>query len=170
MTAKIITQDRLKELLYYNKQLGVFVWKKTNSNRARVGSIAGSATHSGYMRIKVDKVENQAHRLVFLYINGALPEARIDHINGVRDDNSLSNLRLASQSENMRNTAISKRNASGIIGLSWHKKGEKWQVQITHKHLGLFSDFFEACCARKSAEVEYGYHPNHGRSRILPVG
>ena len=100
--------------------------------------------------------------------HGAWPKKGIDHINGITDDNRISNLRDVSQSDNMRNMTTPCRNTSGRIGVYWFARDCKWQAQIRAdgktKHLGYFDDINDAIAARKAAEIEYGYHENHGRA------
>ena len=162
----MITQDRLKELLYYNKQLGIFVW--INPRRGMcAGSIAGTVNNRGYVIIQIDRVCRSAHRLAFLYVNGCFPDQYVDHINGVRSDNSFNNLRIVSFVDNLKNKKKRITNSSGVTGLSLSKREGKWKAYINSNNkiigLGTYSDFFEAVCARKSAELKYNYHPNHGR-------
>lgn len=108
-----------------------------------------------------------AHRVIWAIVHGHWPEQDIDHINGIRSDNRLSNLRSVSRSENMRNKMRPPNNTSGFIGVSWDKKSGKWfaQIQVCGKNnsLGHFSDKSEAVKARKRAEQEFGFHINHGR-------
>lgn len=161
-----ITQDRLKELLYYNKQFGIFVWKN-DKGRSKKGTVAGTLTNRSYIKIKIDGALYTAHRLAFLFVCGRLPSDQVDHINGVRSDNSFSNLRECTPQENNLNQKIGSRNNSGVMGVRFNKKSQSWvsyiymnRIQI---HLGSYCDLFEACCARKSAELKHGFHPNHGR-------
>lgn len=102
-----------------------------------------------------------AHRIIWEMVYGECPDV-IDHINGDKHDNRLVNLRNVDRAENMRNRKLNKRNKSGINGVSTRKDG-KWLVVIRTKYIGLFDNFFEACCARKSAEYKAGFHENHGR-------
>jgi len=166
MTATIITQDRIKELLYYNKQFGIFVWKISRGT-AKAGSIAGHVDAHGYQIIKVDGTNYKAHRLAILYVNGKFPVDDVDHINGIRNHNSFINIRAATRTENTANQKIRNTNTSGIMGVCWHKASKKWSAYIMYgkerSTMGLHTDFFEACCARKSAELNLGFHPNHGR-------
>ena len=109
------------------------------------------------------------HRHDWEQANGPIPEGMtIDHIDGDPQNNALSNLRLVTQSDNMKNAKLRVDNKSGVPGVRWCKHRQKWAVQITSRGnmqaLGRYDDWFEAVCARKSAEVSYGFHPNHGRS------
>ena len=161
-----LTQARLKELLHYNSETGLFTRLIAVSNRVKVGDTAGWKNGRGYISIRVDWVNYQAHRLAWLYMTGKWPEFQIDHINHIFDDNRWLNFREVTQQENSRNQPLSLRNKSGVPGVGWHKCTGKWYANITvdriHKYLGVFSDFFEAVCARKSAERKYGFHVNHG--------
>jgi len=108
-----------------------------------------------------------AHRVVWAIYHGIWPDDQIDHINGVRDDNRIENLRIATSGENARNTAIPKNNTSGIIGVCWNKRNSKWEAKIMSNgkqiHLGYFASKDDAVAARAEAEVKYGFHENHGR-------
>ena len=162
-----LTQKELKENLHYNADSGVFTWVKAKSNRVNVGAVAGSINNStGYMRIKINGKIYQAHRLAFLYIEGKFPVDDTDHINHSRDDNRFSNLRQATGVENGRNKSLSKNNKSGFTGVFWDKARNKWKAYINingkSKHLGCFTDIDEAIACRKRANVEFGYHENHG--------
>ena len=77
---------------------------------------------------------------------------------------TLSARRAVTASDNNRNQKMAKNNVTGITGVSWHKLAGKHVAHITGKHLGLFENLFDACCARKSAEYRADFHPNHGRA------
>ena len=175
----MLTQELLKELIHYDPETGEFTWLERDrrhfkTDRSRNiwnttfhGNVAGGDDGSGYLRIGVLCKSYRAHRLAFLYMTGEFPPEHTDHINGIRDDNRWINLRAATSAENCRNARISSNNNSGVHGVSWHKRCSFWVVGIQlngkSKHIGYFKDKFEAICARKSAEREYGYHINHGR-------
>jgi len=168
MNRNLLTQERLKELLYYNPQFGIFVRRVATSSSIKVGDIAGSLTRGGYMCFSVNRRLYLAHRLVFLYMEGEFPPNQVDHINGCRADNTWLNIRHATHQDNMRNAKIPKTNKSGVIGVFFNKPTGKWRALIKvngkQTHLGYFTDFDDAVLARKSAEIEHGFHPNHGRS------
>ena len=98
------------------------------------------------------------------------PRKTIDHVNGDRSDNRVVNLRSVAHQENHRNRAIPKSNTSGVMGVYWGKRDRKWYAQIKingkKKHLGSFSCKKKAIQARKKAEIDYGFHANHGRDSI----
>jgi hypothetical protein len=166
MTDKILTQEQLKEILNYNPETGDFTWKKQVSNSVKIGEVAGNVSN-GYRQIKINSKLYRAHRLAWLYLNGSFPINEIDHINHIKDDNRVINLREATRKENLMNVGMLKSNTSGVMGVSMHKKTKKWlsSIQVNKKliHLYCGNDFFEAICARKSAENKYDFHPNHGQ-------
>ena len=161
----MITQERLKELLRYCPDTGIFTWAKSRT-KAVIGKEAGSLTYEGYIEIKLDAVAYRAHRLSFLYMDGALPEFHVDHKNHKRSDNSWANIRRVSSKENSRNRSISNRNTSGFVGVCWYADRGKWRVQIgvdgKSIKLGEFTKKHDAINARKAANIKYGYHENHG--------
>lgn len=127
---KPLTRERLKELLRYNQETGVFTWIKSNSPRALVGSVAGNLNR-GYIWIRLDKKLYTAHSLAFLYELGYLPSEDIDHINGDRSFNAWNNLREATRSENMENQRLPRtNNKSGFLGVSFEKQTGKYKAQI----------------------------------------
>jgi hypothetical protein len=159
---KKLTQERLKEVLHYNPDTGIFTWKVMVGKRAKVGTIPGYH-HCGYIYMGVDNHGYPAHHLAFLYMEGYLPEHDIDHINRIRDDNRWDNLRHVSRSCNLRNTSVRSTNKSGVTGVGWDKGKKKWGscigVNCKVKHLGGFDNLKEAVQARWEAEVKYDY-PN----------
>jgi len=168
MACTIVTQKFLKEILTYNPDSGVFYWKSDRSTRAKAGSIAGTISSHGYIQIVINGTCFFAHRLAFLYMTGKNKYACTDHVNGVRKDNRWVNLRGVTSEENNQNTKIPKDNTIGLMGVYFVKSSRSWQSLITEKgkRKGIYygKDFFEACCARKSAERRIGFHVNHGRS------
>ncbi|HAP3219644.1 HNH endonuclease [Escherichia coli] len=143
-----ITQQRLKEVLLYDELTGKFTWKVKKCQRMNAGDIAGHKSSEGYWVIKVDGKLYKAHRLAWLYMNGSLPKSDIDHINLVRDDNRIANLRLATRSQNIQNVNKKANNKSGYKGVSWDKKSRKWRAQIVINkrkvNLGFYDDPKEA--------------------------
>jgi hypothetical protein len=151
----VLTQERLKKVLRYNPETGIFT--RYLSNRGNPIKIkVGCKHHRGYIVMGVDGVWFLAHRLAWLYCYGYLPENGIDHINRDQADNRIKNLREVSQSCNIRNTGVYINNTSGVKGVHFNKASEKWRVQISvnkkQRHLGFSSDFFEAVCIRLAAE------------------
>lgn len=144
------------------------MWKENRGSRAKEGAIAGSLNLShGYVDIVFNKKRYSAHRLAFFYMTGEFPQHHTDHINGKRSDNRWSNLRAVTAMENHHNQKMKKNNKSGVNGVCWLRKIDKWQAQIrvNYKtiHLGTFENKEDAVTARKEAEKNYGFHSNHGR-------
>lgn len=132
-----------------------------------VGDVVGCKRPNGYLMVSINGKQKRAHRVAWELYYGEPPSGDIDHINHVRDDNRICNLRVVTSSENNKNLRRRKNNTTGISGVSWESDRNKWLSFIgvnkkRHLKLGRFSSFFEACCARKSAEVKYEYHKNHG--------
>lgn len=150
----MITQDRLKELLRYCPATGVFTYAKGRSGKnVKVGDRAGWISDKGYVRVCLDNRTYFAHKLAWLFVYGEYPD-RLDHRNRDRSNNSISNLRKASNSQNQMNAA-SGRNSSGYKGVSWHKHTKKWVARIRKDGkliaLGCFSDPKEAARAYNDA-------------------
>lgn len=161
-------QDKLKSILNYDPETGSFKWIISPSRKVRAGDIAG-CVEKNYKVIGYRGKNYLAHRLAWLYMTGIYPEDEIDHINGIGTDNRLINLRNVSKVENNRNKRLPSNNTSGISGVYWAAYCCKWRSQITIersiKHLGYFGNLIDAVCARKNAEIEHGFHKNHGSRR-----
>lgn len=164
-----LTQERLKELIHYNPDNGEFTRIKNITTRwlNGVGVLSPVLGDRGYKSISVDGWKHRLHRLAFLYMEGYFPE-QIDHINHKRDDNRWCNLREVNFKINARNMKKSRRNKSGVVGVHKHGSCDLWVAQIKNnnktKHIGAFKNKNDAIIARKMAEVEFGYHKNHGVS------
>lgn len=162
--------ERLREVFDYDPNSGVLFWKKRTSNRVKVGSAAVCPSGNGYLKVRLDSVLYYAHRVAYAIANGAIPDgAEIDHINGVRNDNRLCNLRLVSPMDNRRNQWLRADNKSGVNGVYWSKNAGKWLSTIgvarEQIYLGCFDNFDDAVAARKAAEVEHQFHKNNGKKR-----
>jgi hypothetical protein len=99
----MLTAERLRELLHYDPDTGVFTWLRVKGRRVRVGALSGKANGGGYFQIGVDGRIYYAHRLAWLYVHGEWPVASIDHVNCDRCDNRLANLRPATKAQNAAN-------------------------------------------------------------------
>ena len=143
MTAQILTQARLRELLYYDPDTGIFTGK-TKRGRFRAGTAMCTLGVNGRIQLHIDHKKHFAHRLAWLYVEGVWPSHEIDHINGVPTDNRISNLREATTKQNGENRGKQSNNTSGYKGVTWSNKSQKWQAQICHngirKYLGVFVD------------------------------
>jgi len=155
---------RINQLFVYENGK---LFNRTDRRCARKGREAGTfCKHTGYRKVYFDRRVYYTHRLIWKLLYGEDPE-EIDHINGNRSDNRITNLRSVCHYENMRNSKQYSGNTSGVTGVSWCKDRPKWRAGIGGKVLGDFDRFEDAVAARKQAEKEYGYHPNHGRGERL---
>ena len=135
----MLTKSRLSELLNYDPVIGKFTWNKPVSHKVKAGDVAGSKDAYGYLVLCLDGKRYKAHRLAWFFCYDELP-TEIDHINGVKDDNSIANLRKCDRAQNMQNKGKYSSNSSGFIGVSKH--GNKWSARISlgkvSKYLGAF--------------------------------
>jgi len=161
MSKQILTQARLKELLHYNPDTGVFTWRVNISN-VKVGSVAG-CNDNGYVAFRIDGKKYRAHRMAWLYMEGRIPK-EVDHDNRDKSNNRWDNLNAADSLANSRNMSVRKDNKSGRTGV--YQRGDRWiaEIRVDRKqiYLGIFSNKDAAICRRKEAEIQYGFHDNHG--------
>ena len=165
----MITEKQLKDVLNYNPETGIFTWLTRPSNSIHIGDIAGGLHHTGYIHIRINGKKYSAHRLAWLYTQGQWPKDQIDHINGIKDNNKLSNLREATSSQNNANSNMRCSNKSGRKGVYWHKGKGMWAAQITTnskvKRLGTFTCKDKAYAAYcKAADKYHGKFANYGVS------
>lgn len=163
-----ITQKRLKELLHYNPETGMFTWRNSMCNNTiKAGSIAGYFPPGDYVAIKLDGAKYSGHALAWLYVKGKFPNSLLDHKNRIRNDNRFCNIRLATFSRNARNTKLSRRNKSGVKGVGWDYWHEKWYASIyvgKLKHLGYFKYKKDAVVARLEAEQKLNWGADDSNS------
>jgi len=163
----VITQKLVKELFHYVPETGELIRLK-NAGSAKTGDLAGCLFNTGYILTSIKGKFYQNHRIIFLYFHGYLPE-QVDHINGIRSDNKIENLRTATHKENMRNHGKHKNNTSGVKGVHWNKREKRWQAQIKADgkliYLGLFITIGDAEKIVRKKRVElHGEFANHGDS------
>ena len=185
----VLTQEILCQLIDYDSKAGAFVWRArpadlfayggqhTAEHNCRVwnakyaGKPAGSVDASvGYLRLSVLGSKIWAHRAAWIMAVGDIPRGRqVDHIDGDRMNNRISNLRVITMAENRRNMGRAVNNTSGHVGVTWSTRNKNWNAKIGVNgrtvHLGCFEDIQDAVAARRAAEREHGFHENHG-SRI----
>lgn len=176
----------LRELLHYEPETGKLYWKSRDISMFRDGAWTAehrwkawnstwankeaftAIDHRGYHEGTLLSRVYRAHRIVWALVHGEWPTDQIDHLNGNGLDNRIINLRVVPNRLNGKNLKRSKRNTSGVTGVSWQANMSKWSASIHYDgksiHLGYFSDINDAAAARKSAEAIYEYHPNHGRA------
>jgi len=171
--------EYVRECLDYNPETGVLTWKNRPRNHFSSdwkwkgwntrysGKPAGTPASNGYLQIVFKPRFLQAHRLAWLISSGKWPAFQIDHINGIKTDNRISNLREATHAENCMNLGLRKSNTSGVKGVFWHKVANKWAAAIGVKgkrlHLGLFEKIEDATDRIRLAREEYhADFANHG--------
>ena len=155
MATSNLTAQRLRELIGYDPETGVFTRRVRLSNRSKMQNL-GTVSNNGYFRFSVDGRNYFSHRLAWLYMNGNWPEHDIDHINGIRNDNRIANLRAVSRALNLQNMREAKTNShSGLLGVALDQRG-KWAASIQtfgeRTRLGRFDTKEQAYAAYLSAK------------------
>lgn len=177
------TQEHLKELLRYQKSTGHFFWRERSVKWFK-GSKSRTPEHTmkvwnsryagkradllnksrGERRIQIQGKCYQASRVAYMYVMGEAHE-EIGHKNKKIADNRFCNLIPSSVLDNRRNR-IQRKGKSGLCGVSYHRDTKTWQVKIKSKSLGYFKTLFDACCARRSAELNNGYGGHFSKDKI----
>lgn len=156
----------LRNTLEYDPDTGLFKWKYIRSNRCFKGWFQGHKTSEGYRVVNIRGVIYRLHRVAWLFHHGSWPINEIDHEDGNRSNNKITNLRDATRQEQSVNKKLHKDNKTGVPGVRLLPTG-RYDVRIninrTRKCLGTFDTLAEAKAVREQAEIKYGYHPNHGR-------
>ena len=122
--------DKHLDCISYCPETGIFTWVTPFSHRVAKGDIAGWKNDSGYVLISINGVKTRAHRLAWRIMFGYWPSQQIDHINGIRDDNRIINLREATDAQNRQNMAKRTDNKSGFIGVYYAKWANSWRAEI----------------------------------------
>jgi hypothetical protein len=154
-----LTVERLRELLNYDSETGTFTRKvKARGGRyAWAGARVGYVRPDGYRAIRIDVTRYREHRLAWFYVHGVWP-TELDHVNGVRSDNRLINLREATRSQNLANRPLLNNNTSGVRGVSFDSASGLWTASVSingkRKNLGLFRSKDDAINKRMNAHRE----------------
>lgn len=136
-----ITCEVARQLFDYDAETGIFRNRVTRSHNALQGAVVGYFDKDGYVQMGIGKRKLKAHRLAWLYVYGEWPSLDIDHINGVRSDNRIANLRVVSKSQNQRNRfAVQKNNTTGFHGVSRFQNYYRARIRVAGRelHLGLY--------------------------------
>ena len=186
MPKPLPSPEFLHKLLRYEPDTGKLFWRerpldsfiagkysqsrKMNTwNKSWAGKEAFTYLSHGYNQGSILGRLSMAHRVIWALNFGEWPADQIDHINGVRNDNRIENLRSVTNRGNARNQKLKATNTSGFCGVVWAKGSRKWGAQITidgrNVWLGLFDNKNDAAKARSEAETHYGFHENHGVKR-----
>lgn len=127
-----LTAPRVRECLRYEASTGLLFWAVNKGSRARAGSQTSCKPRpDGYLQIHFDGAGYLAHRLIWLHAYGEWPAEQVDHINGKKDDNRLSNLRAASASQNQANVGTRSTNSCGFKGVYLHKASGLYHARIS---------------------------------------
>lgn len=158
-----LTAARVLDLLDYDPDTGEFRWRVTRSNVVKAGRRAGAKKQNGYHVIMIDNIGYKSHRLAWLSYYGVWPEHFIDHINMIKDDNRIANLREATMAQNKENSLEPhKDNVSGLLGAHWRERRKKFSASICHggkqKHLGYYATAEEAHAAYVKAKRKLHSH------------
>lgn len=169
---KQMTFEEADRILLYDPESGLLKWKISRP-KAKAGAIVGNimTTSDGkkYLQFGALGTMYLVHRVAYLLMTGTYPPGEIDHLDGNGLNNRWTNLRAVTRLENARNHKIGRNNTSGCRGVRWHMN--RWEAYIYDRgefiSVGRFVDKQAAIVARKKAEIELGYHPNHGSDRPL---
>jgi hypothetical protein len=167
--------ETARALFSYDSETGSVVYLPRSGNPPKdkavnsryAGKTAGNLDGKGYLRLQALGKDVKAHRLAYALHYGEWPRGQIDHINGVRSDNRIENLRVVTVGENNLNKAKQRNNTSGHVGVYFDTARGAWRSRIKVKgicyDLGCYTNVEDAAQARKLAERRLGFHENHGR-------
>lgn len=187
MTSSMLSPEALVDLMAYDPSSGLLFWKarpaewftassRTPAENAVLWNAKYAGTEalahiprSGYKTGAILNRNYRAHRVIWAMVHGHWPLSEIDHINGIRTDNRICNLRDVSKQENGRNQKLHRTNSSGVSGVSRTARGNGWRARIpvdgVMRQICTGVSFEEAVAARRQAERSLGYHENHGCRR-----
>jgi len=151
-----------KKHFRYDSDTGIIIYRKS-------GKEAGCLRPDGYRQVGVRGKFYLSHRLAWLLHYGEWPIDEVDHLNGIKTDNRIKNMRDVTHQQNHKNAPLPHINTLGIMGVFQNYPHTKWIARIgvnSRKiNLGAFDNWWDAVCARKAAEHKYGFYPNHGRTQ-----
>jgi hypothetical protein len=153
-----LTHERLKQLLNYDPETGIFTWR-SNIGNVKAGSVAGQPEKQ-YWRISIDKKRYRAHHVAFFYVHGRWPNGMLDHKDHRTQFNAISNLREATAVTNGGNMVRPRSdNKTGILGVCFDKARGKWMANICanqkRMNLGRFNTKEEAQAAYLAAKRQH---------------
>lgn len=147
MADEILSAQQLRERLSYDPETGVLRRRRAIRGSA-ANSIVGCDSGRGYIKVAVHGRRYYAHRLIWLWMTGQWPDADVDHINGNPSDNRWVNLRAATRSQNLQNLIHKPAGASGVRGVTWDARNQRWRAQLrvnkTYVDVGRFESIEDA--------------------------
>ena len=168
--------ETLNMLFEYDHESGTLVWRKRVSPKVGGGDMAGTVTANGYIRIGYNRAWYLGHRIAWKLFYSEEPPQEIDHINGRRSDNRITNLRAATRLRNSWNSDCVMGAVSKMRGVSWHSEAQKWRARIRVDgkllSLGLFTNKLDAAEAYQFAKRQrdkYGAVQARVGSRVSPI-
>ncbi|TQN59604.1 HNH endonuclease [Agrobacterium tumefaciens] len=172
-----ITQALVRDIFNYDAETGKLFYRDRTSPWSLNPAIAPSVKSrwlgkecgvlvKGYLCVNILGKRYSAHRIIWLWVHGTLPDKDIDHINGDRSDNRIENLRCVDGAENQKNMGIRKDNSTGFHGVRYLKQRNNYRTEITINgkpyFIGEYDELGVAVEVRKAVEKFVGFHPNHG--------
>lgn len=157
------------ELLQYDKKTGVFRWKSGRA-QVRAGDIAGSMDNHGYIKLRLNGMFFKAHRIAWMMAYREAPKGQIDHINGIRSDNRIENLRVVTNKQNAENMKLRSDNTSGFRGVSFNRKAGRYEAHVRHLgkklNLGIFDTKEEASAIARMAREKLFTHERRSQNDV----
>lgn len=171
-TKSLPSIDYLRKRLRYEPDTGKLFWLDYDGmpkywlTRYAGKEAFTAAKPEGYRLGQISGLTFSAHRIAWAIYYDEWPDDQIDHVNGVKDDNRISNIRVVNSQENHKNMPMQSNNTSGITGVTWDNRKRKWKAQIVVDrrciNLGYFNTLEEAAAVRKEAAIKYGFTERHG--------
>lgn len=165
MTRNILDQIEVKHYFNYDNVQGKLINNFSRGN-SKIGKTAGRTDSNGYRRLSVNNKFYSEHVLIWIYHYGIIPEhLEVDHINGIRDDNRIHNLRLIPHVWNMQNQKITigRKSYSDIPGVIYEKRSNKFRIRLmiddVYRSFGSFDDVKEA--EKKCIELRRIHYPGN---------
>ena len=139
-----LTQEEVRRHVSYDPATGVFV-RVSSKWRTRIGCVAGTPDTKGHLQLKINGRLYLAHRLAWFLVHGEWPTDQIDHKNGIRDDNRIGNLRLATHRQNCQNRHRAPKNnlSTGLLGATFDKRAGRYFAQIVDSGKKSFLGYFD---------------------------
>jgi hypothetical protein len=156
MSQEELDDAYIREHLSYDEKTGNLFWIKNPRNKKIIGDVAGALNSEGYLHITANMKRYKAHRIAWFLSKGYWPNNYIDHINGIKTDNRISNLRVVTHRENMRNTTAYKTSKTGVKGVVLVGNSYIAKIGVNYKnvHIGSFKTLYEAKKAYEDAALK----------------